>query len=209
MYVVQVVQSGSGRLSASFGSGRQHTPRSNTRNCSAEACNGREALQHGVIYVQPTYETPKVCLEWLNSPADCSGPQLARVQLLVLTAVAAQSSVHALSLYACPMALTCPPHTANMSSHLQAGSILKQTCLHCCYPPACPGFYTRCPQLPADNNSCAALVATDCRPHEATGTAAAAACSCGTLQPPGLQHQRAVCSTQQHLLLASRWLGRT
>lgn len=61
MYVVQVVQSGSGLLSAGCGSGRQQKPKC-SRSVSSEALNSREGLSHGVIYMQPSFETPQVSL---------------------------------------------------------------------------------------------------------------------------------------------------
>jgi hypothetical protein len=65
MYVVQVVQSGSGLLSAGYGSGRQQKPQC-SRSVSSEALNGREGPSHGVIYMQPSVQTPQVSLVLLR-----------------------------------------------------------------------------------------------------------------------------------------------
>lgn len=59
MYVVHVVQSGSSRFSAVHGQKSRYS-----RCLSTEAISGREALSHGVIYVQPSVETPQVSLAW-------------------------------------------------------------------------------------------------------------------------------------------------
>jgi hypothetical protein len=61
MYVVQVVQSGRGLLSAGYGSGRQQKPQC-SRGVSSEALKGREGLSHGVIYMPPSCGTPQVSL---------------------------------------------------------------------------------------------------------------------------------------------------
>lgn len=71
MYVVQVVQAGSGLR---FGpAGRQH--HSSNRSVSAEASVGREGLNHGVIHMPPPYEAPQVrwCCQLVRQQTPAGG----------------------------------------------------------------------------------------------------------------------------------------